>query len=125
MFFSSLLAYDATTVPTLPQHCALAGFPTLYCKTMSTFRLGLSFIEVAEGELPRPPYAYVYVKRPLPADFKPIEGLPLISSECVCFKEVEGQIEELKRELDTLKAEARRRFAAADRRERERWERRE
>jgi hypothetical protein len=85
----------------------------------------LSFIEVADGELPGPPRAHVYVKAFSPADFKPIEGAPLISAECVSFTEIGYQIDELKRELDTLKAEARRRFAAADRRERERWERRE
>jgi len=92
---------------------------------MSPYRLGLSFVEFAEGELPRPPYAYVYVKEPMQAEFKSIEGRPVISSECVCFKEVEGQIDELKRELDVLKAEARRRFAAAEKREIERWAQRE
>jgi len=47
----------------------------------------------------------------------------LISHECVSFAEIECQIDELKRELDAIKSEARRKFEAASRRETERWER--
>jgi uncharacterized small protein (DUF1192 family) len=87
---------------------------------MSNYRgLGLSFLEAPEGELPGPPRAYVYVKNSPTADFAPIEGRPIISEECVSFTEIEYQIDELKRELDSLKAEARRKFASAEKRERE------
>lgn len=92
---------------------------------MSTYRLGLSFLEVPEGELPGPPLAHVYVKAFSLAEFESIKGAPLISANCVSFTEIEHQIDELKRELDTLKAEARKKFAAADRHQRERWARKQ
>ena len=91
---------------------------------MKTFRLGLSFIEMPEGGLPGPPRAHIFVKRFSDDPLKSIEGPSLISAECVSFTEVEYQIDELKRELDTLKTEARNKFTAADKREQERWARR-
>lgn len=99
------------------------GSARLYPESMKTFRLGLSFLEMPEGGLPGPPRTHVYAKNFCVADFKPIEGAPLISHECVSFAEIECQIDELKRELDAIKSEARRKFEAASRRETERWER--
>jgi hypothetical protein len=92
---------------------------------MKTFRLGLSFLEVKEGELPGPPRAHVYVKNFCAAAFKSIEGAPLISHECVSFEEFDYQIDELQKELDALRADARRRFTAVTRREEERWARKQ
>jgi len=92
---------------------------------MKTFRLGLSFLEIPEGAVPGPPRAHICVKRFADDPLKSAEGPSLISSECVSFTEMEGQIELLKQELDTLKEEARRKFTAAHKRERERWARQE
>lgn len=88
---------------------------------MKTVRLGLSFVEVPEGELAGPPRAHVYVKYLCLGNFGDIDGKPVLTHECVTAEEIECQIDELKRELDALKADARRKFTAASKRDWDRW----
>ena len=70
-------------------------------------RLALDFRKPKKGDPPGPCIAQVYVASHLGDD----RGLKLITAQCVTIEEFKFAIDQLKKELDKVMSEARRKFS--------------
>ncbi len=84
-----------------------------------TITFGLLFLKHEAGELPGPPIAHVHVKAYSKGGYKRVSGDAIcIGAECVSASEMEVEINQLQAELESIRTEARRKYAnyAASRR---------
>ena len=83
---------------------------------MTTHTFDLLFLASTPGEMPHRPIAHLYVKRSSRNEYggKGKDKI-LIGAECVSLREVEYEIEQLKRDLEEVKKKAARKYAAAKR----------
>ena len=83
---------------------------------VTTHTFDLLFLASTPGKMRHRPIAHVYVKSSMRNDYggKGTEKI-LIGAECVSLRELEREIEQLKRDLDEVKKKAARKYAAAKR----------
>jgi hypothetical protein len=75
-----------------------------------TYLLDLLFRKPSKGQLAGPPIAQIYVK----IHGRDEEGHVLVTPRCVSLKEIEEEIDRLKKELEVIRKKAKRNFAEAD-----------
>ena len=83
---------------------------------MATHTFDLLFLASTPGKMPHRPIAHVYVKSSSRNAYggKGKDKI-LIGAACVSLREIEYEIEQLKRDLDEVKKKAARKYAAAKR----------
>ena len=83
---------------------------------VTTHTFDLLFLASTPGKMRHRPIAHVYVKSSMRNDYggKGTDKI-LIGAECVSLRELEREIEQLKSDLDEVKKEAARKYAAAKR----------
>lgn len=83
---------------------------------MTTHTFDLLFLASRPGHMPHRPIAHVYVKSSSRNDYSGRgSDKILIGAECVSLREIEYEIEQLKKDLDQVKKTAARKYAAAKR----------
>jgi Fe-S-cluster containining protein len=75
-----------------------------------THSLDLLFLKPLKGQLPGPPLAQIYIK----TYTRDKKGYISITPHCVSLREVEGEINRLKEELEIIRKKAKQKFANAD-----------
>jgi hypothetical protein len=81
---------------------------------MSADKFGLFFrAPKRTDQLPRTPIANIYVKSYLNTEYN-AKDLPLITPDCITIGELDEWISSLIRDLETVRLEARRKFAPYD-----------
>ena len=82
---------------------------------METYSLDLFCVSPSKEEPIFSPLSHIYVKNSSATDAPDAaKGLQLITSECVSLREVEYEIDQLKRELEEIRKKAKRKYAAHD-----------
>ena len=83
---------------------------------MATHTFDLLFLVSTPGQMPHRPVAHIYVKSSSRNDYggKGTDKI-LIGAECVSPREIEHEVEQLKRDLDEVKKTAVRKYVAAKR----------
>lgn len=71
-----------------------------------TYSLDLDFVKLRKTDLPGPPRAHIYVK----THSSDTRKLIFISPDCVTMKELEYEIDRLKKELEEIRKKAKRKF---------------
>jgi hypothetical protein len=89
---------------------------------MKTYRLDLHFAGTSEGDLPGPARSHVCIKNCGRASYA--KDVLLISLECVSLGELEYEIDQLHKELEAIRATAKRKYAAYHRLEGQRFAKR-
>jgi hypothetical protein len=75
--------------------------------------LELLFLSSEDADLPHPPIAHVYLTTEARAEYDhPSKGAILLTPDAYGIREFEGYITQLIRELEEIREEARKRFAA-------------
>lgn len=82
---------------------------------MDTYTFDLLFLDDRKSKLPHAPIAHICLKTWSTGGYKDHDP-PLLTPDCVTLAELEWQIDRLKEELETIRKEARRKFAAEARR---------
>lgn len=83
---------------------------------MTTHTFDLLFLASTPGNMRHRPIAHVFVKSSMRNDYGGKgKNKVLIGAECVSLRELEREIERLKRELDEVTKKAARTYAAAKR----------
>ena len=83
---------------------------------MATHTFDLFFLTSEPGDMPHRPISHVYVKSWSGNDYGGKgKGKILIGAECVSQREIEHEINQLKRDLDDIKKKAISKYAAAKR----------
>ena len=78
--------------------------------------LDLLFLTSEDADLPHPPIAHVYLTTDSHAQYNhPSKGATLVTPEAYGIREFEGYINQLIRELEDIREEARKKFAAEKR----------
>jgi len=73
----------------------------------------LLFLEHKKAELPGPPISHVYVKAYSKGGYTGIsKDLILIGADCVSASEIEAGIDRLQAELESIRKEAKKKYAA-------------
>ena len=80
---------------------------------MATHTLDFLFLTSKPGSMPHRPIAHIYVKSSSRSDYG--KDKVLIGAECVSPREIEREVDLLKRDLDEIKKKAIRKYAAAKR----------
>src|SRR5262245_9211791 len=76
--------------------------------------LDLLFLSAADADLPHPPIAHVYLTTVERAEYDhPSKGAILLTPDAYGIREFEGYLNQLIRELEEIREEARKRFTAA------------
>jgi len=78
---------------------------------VDTYTLDFLFLDDRKSELPHTPIAHVCLKTWCTGGYKDYDP-PLLTPQCVTLAELECQIDRLKEELETIREEAQRKFAA-------------
>lgn len=83
---------------------------------MATHTFDLLFLASTPGKMRHRPIAHVYVKSSMRQDYggKGTDKI-LIGAECVSLRELEHEIDQLKRDLDEVRKKAARKYAEAKR----------
>ena len=83
---------------------------------MATHTFDLLFLASRPGDMPHRPIAHIYVKSSSRNDYggKGKDKI-LIGAECVSPREIEHEVNQLKRDLDEIRKKAIRKYAAAKR----------
>ena len=76
---------------------------------MATYSLGLVFLKPKKGDLPFTPFSHVYIRRSSVCRYKG-RDYETLTPRCVGLTEIEYQIDRLKKELEDIRKEARRKF---------------
>jgi hypothetical protein len=85
---------------------------------MNADKFGLFFrAPKRTDQLPRTPLANIYVKSYLNTEYN-TKDLPLITPDCISIEALDEWINSLIRDLETVRLEARRKFAPYDKRRR-------
>ena len=83
---------------------------------MATHTFDLLFLVSTSAGMPHRPIAHIYVKSSSRNDYGGKgTGKILIGADCVSPREIEHQVEQLKKDLDEVKKKAVRKYAAAKR----------
>ena len=80
---------------------------------MATHTFDLLFLVSTPGGMPHRPIAHIYVKNSSRTDYG--KDKILIGADCVSPRDIEHEVEQLKRDLDEVKKKAIRKYAAAKR----------
>ncbi|MBA7570404.1 hypothetical protein ES708_12154 [subsurface metagenome] len=72
-----------------------------------TYSLDFDFVKPRKTELPGPPRVHIYVK----SYSESTRGFIFITPDCVSIRELEYEIDRLKKELEDIRKKARRKFA--------------
>src|SRR5437867_12909884 len=82
---------------------------------MPTYRLGLLFQSSRKTDLPGPPTAHVYIKHHTTERVRDTKGdALLITTRALSFKAFRENLNSLRRELDEIEKDAKRKFATDD-----------
>lgn len=73
-----------------------------------TYSLDLDFVRRKKTDLAGPPRAHIYVK----THVSDSRNLIFISHDCVTLRELEYEIERLKKELEDIRKKAKRKFSS-------------
>lgn len=81
---------------------------------MTAVQFGLLFLKPGPSNLPGPPIAHIYAKTYAHQNYRGVsKDLILITPQAMSFRELDGYINQLQKDLETVRKEARRRYSAA------------